>query len=124
MHVQMRETLRWILWALGLLLCVQCAWCQRPEKGTLCEIKDKPMLYDHKLLEVEGFVSHDFEDSQSRRRNVLTVRRSGWSTEASASLQRFIAAAEARNERVRNNWKWKESQCPSSKISYSENSTS
>jgi hypothetical protein len=62
MHVQMRETLRWILWALGLLLCVQCASCQRPEKVTLCDIKDKPTLYDHKLLEVEGFVSHDFED--------------------------------------------------------------
>jgi hypothetical protein len=62
MHVQMRETLRWILWALGLLLCVQCAWCQGPEKVTLCDIKDKPTLYNHKLVEVEGFVSHDFED--------------------------------------------------------------
>ena len=62
MHVKMRETLRWILWTLGLLPCVQYAWCERPEKVTLCDIKDNPTSFNHKLVEVEGFLSHNFED--------------------------------------------------------------
>jgi hypothetical protein len=62
MRIQMMETHSRILWALGLLLCVPCAWCQQPEKITLCDIKDHPLYYNHKLVEVEGFVSHDFED--------------------------------------------------------------
>ena len=62
MHVKMRETLRWILWTLGLLPCVQYAWCERPEKVTLCDIQDNPTSFNHKLVEVEGFLSHDFED--------------------------------------------------------------
>ena len=34
----------------------------QPEKLTACQLKNDPASYNHKLVEVTGFVSHDFED--------------------------------------------------------------
>jgi hypothetical protein len=34
----------------------------QPEKLTACQLKNDPAAYNHKLVEVTGFVSHDFED--------------------------------------------------------------
>ena len=33
-----------------------------PEKVTLCELKSDPAKYNHKLIEVTGFISHGFEN--------------------------------------------------------------
>lgn len=33
-----------------------------PEKVTLCRLKNDPAAYNHKLIEVTGFISHGFED--------------------------------------------------------------
>jgi hypothetical protein len=33
-----------------------------PQKVTICQLKSDPSAYNHKLLEVRGFVSHGFED--------------------------------------------------------------
>jgi hypothetical protein len=39
------------------------ALCEdQPEKITACQLKNDPAAYNHKLVEVTGFVSHDFED--------------------------------------------------------------
>jgi hypothetical protein len=51
----------------GVVLCVLCfygvAYCQeQPEKVTVCQLKNAPPAYNHKLIEVTAFVSHDFED--------------------------------------------------------------
>lgn len=35
---------------------------QEPVKTTVCEVKSDPAAFNHKLVEVTGFVSHDFED--------------------------------------------------------------
>ena len=35
---------------------------EQPEKLTVCHLKSDPAAYNHKLVEVTGFVSHDFED--------------------------------------------------------------
>ena len=53
--------------AVGVLLCVFCfagaALCEeQPEVVTVCQLKSDPPAYNHKLVEVTGFVSHDFED--------------------------------------------------------------
>jgi hypothetical protein len=49
--------------ALGLgLVTIDAAWCQEPEKVTACQLKENPAAYNHKLVEVTGFVSHGFED--------------------------------------------------------------
>ena len=46
--------------------CISCfssvGWCEEPWKVTLCQLKADPSTYNHKLVEVEGFISHDFED--------------------------------------------------------------
>lgn len=34
----------------------------QPEKVTVCQLKSNPPAYNHKLIQVEAFVSHDFED--------------------------------------------------------------
>ena len=60
--VEMIDVRHAILWVLGLQLCMPCVWSQEPVKITLCDIKDNPTRYDHNLVEVEGFVSHHFED--------------------------------------------------------------
>jgi len=38
------------------------ARCEEPEKVTVCQLKNDPPAYNHKLIEVEGFVASDFED--------------------------------------------------------------
>ena len=35
---------------------------EQPEKLSACQLKNDPAAYNHKLVEVTGFVSHDFED--------------------------------------------------------------
>jgi hypothetical protein len=35
---------------------------EQPEKLTACQLKNDPAAYNHKLVELTGFVSHDFED--------------------------------------------------------------
>ncbi|MGC2248529.1 MAG: hypothetical protein WA609_18120 [Terriglobales bacterium] len=51
----------------GVVLCAiglcGSAFCQeQPEKITLCQLKNAPPDYNHKLVEVTAFVLHDFED--------------------------------------------------------------
>lgn len=36
--------------------------CEEPESVTVCQLKNDPAAYNHKLVEVTAFVSHDFED--------------------------------------------------------------
>jgi hypothetical protein len=53
---------------MGLLGClllniVGLAFSQeQPTSVTVCQLKNDPPAYNHKLVEVTGFVSHDFED--------------------------------------------------------------
>lgn len=59
--------MRHIVSTLGVLLCVLClavaALCEeQPESVTVCQLKNDPAAYNHKLVEVTAFVSHDFED--------------------------------------------------------------
>lgn len=35
---------------------------QTPEKVTVCQLREDPAAFNHKLIEVTGFVSHGFED--------------------------------------------------------------
>jgi len=47
----------------ALALCIPAALlCEEPEKVTVCQLKSNPPAYNHKLIEVDAFVSHDFED--------------------------------------------------------------
>jgi hypothetical protein len=47
----------------GLLICCAAALrCEEPVRVTVCELKANPADYNHKLVEVVGFVSHGFED--------------------------------------------------------------
>jgi hypothetical protein len=47
----------------GLLICFSAASrCDEPVRVTVCELKDNPAEYNHRLVEVTGFVSHGFED--------------------------------------------------------------
>jgi|ERR1039458_3121934 hypothetical protein len=59
--------MRQIGFTLGLLLCILCsvgaALCEeQPESVTVCQLKNDPPAFNHKLVEVTAFVSHDFED--------------------------------------------------------------
>lgn len=46
-----------------LLNIVGLAFSQeQPTNVTVCQLKSDPPAYNHKLVEVTGFVSHDFED--------------------------------------------------------------
>jgi len=46
-----------------MLTCfAQPGHCVESEKVTICQLKKKPERYNQKLVEVVGFVSHDFED--------------------------------------------------------------
>lgn len=38
------------------------ATCESSQKVTVCELQKNPPAYNHKLVEVTAFVSHDFED--------------------------------------------------------------
>src|ERR1700687_4185215 len=51
----------------GLICCVLggygTALCQeQAESVSVCQLKHDPPAYNHKLIEVTAFVSHDFED--------------------------------------------------------------
>lgn len=53
--------------AAAIMACVLCfgrvAFCEeQPESVSLCQLKNDPATYNHKLVELTGFVSHDFED--------------------------------------------------------------
>ena len=48
---------------LGLLLVTTCgALGETPQGVTPCALKADPSTYDHRLVEVSGFVSHGMED--------------------------------------------------------------
>jgi hypothetical protein len=52
---------------LGVLACILSlvaigACGERAESVTVCQLKEDPAAYNHKLVKVTGFVSHDFED--------------------------------------------------------------
>lgn len=52
---------------LGVLICILCsvrsALCEeQPVSVTVCQLKNDPPAYNHKLVELTAFVSHDFED--------------------------------------------------------------
>lgn len=48
------------LWVLG---CAPLALCQgEPTAVTVCELANSPGNFNHSVVEVTGFVSHDFED--------------------------------------------------------------
>src|ERR1035438_6922393 len=46
--------------------CIACfpliGRCEEPEKVSACQIKGDPPAYNHKLVEVEAFLSQGFED--------------------------------------------------------------
>ena len=47
----------------GLLICFSPTLrCQEPVQVSVCELQGNPANYNHKLIEVTGFVSHGFED--------------------------------------------------------------
>src|SRR5262249_5575432 len=50
----------------GLALSISCfvidGLCQEPIKVEVCQLKDDPAAYNHKLVQVTGFISHGFED--------------------------------------------------------------
>lgn len=54
-------SIRRIVCVFGLLAFVPClsldASSQAPIKATLCQLKNDPSAYDHKLVEVTAFVS-------------------------------------------------------------------
>jgi hypothetical protein len=37
-------------------------WCEEPLKVSVCQLMADPPVNNHRLIEVEAFVSHDFED--------------------------------------------------------------
>ena len=48
---------------LGISLCVaEVGMCEEPQKVNICQVKNNPSAYNHKLIEVTAFVSHGFED--------------------------------------------------------------
>jgi hypothetical protein len=52
-----------LLGGFASILCISgVAKSEEPEKVTVCRLKNDPPAYNHKLIEVEGFVSSDFED--------------------------------------------------------------
>ena len=54
---------RLILSLLGVVLCLPAiAGSEEPEKVTVCQLQSDSPTYSHKLIEVEGFASSDFED--------------------------------------------------------------
>lgn len=48
--------------ALFILCASVAALGQAPEKVTPCKLKEDPAAFNHKLVEMTGFVSHGFED--------------------------------------------------------------
>jgi hypothetical protein len=57
------QYLRPIVVITGLLVCFSATLrCDEPVHVTVCELKANPAEYNHKLIELTGFVSHGFED--------------------------------------------------------------
>jgi hypothetical protein len=55
--------LRPIIALSSLLFCFSVGIrCQEPERVAVCDLKANPTAYNHRLIEVVGFVSHGFED--------------------------------------------------------------
>ncbi|MGC1462395.1 MAG: hypothetical protein WA802_09350 [Terracidiphilus sp.] len=55
--------LRLALIAVGFICFIAAhALSEEPQKVTLCQLQKDPAAFNHKLVEVEAFVSHDFED--------------------------------------------------------------
>lgn len=48
--------------ALFVFCASAVALCQEPEKVSVCRLREDPGAFNHKLIEVTGFVSHGFED--------------------------------------------------------------
>lgn len=48
--------------SLFVLCMLAIGACEEPVKTTVCQLKNNPPAYNHKLVEVSGFVSHAFED--------------------------------------------------------------
>ena len=47
----------------GLLICLSATLrCDEPVRVTVCGLKANPAEYNHKVIELTGFVSHGFED--------------------------------------------------------------
>jgi hypothetical protein len=48
---------------LAILTCFAApGYCEESQKVSICQLKKNPDVYNQKLVEVVGFVSHDFED--------------------------------------------------------------
>jgi hypothetical protein len=45
-----------------VLMLASLSFCEEPEKVSACKLKSDPATYNLKLVEMEGFVSHGFED--------------------------------------------------------------
>ena len=41
---------------------VACAQAEKPINASVCDLKDNPDAYNHKLIQVEGTVSYEFEN--------------------------------------------------------------
>jgi hypothetical protein len=59
--------MKWNGFAVGVLAFVFCAVAiglceEQPVSVTVCQLKNDPPAYNHKLVELTAFVSHDFED--------------------------------------------------------------
>src|SRR5262245_27953409 len=57
---------RMIGFVVGLLLSIPCFVAdgsyEEPIKVNVCQLKDDPAAYNHKLIQLTGFISHGFED--------------------------------------------------------------
>jgi hypothetical protein len=58
----MRRTVRFTLTLVFALSVAAVASGEEPRDISVCQLKANPAFYDHKLIEVTGFVSHAFED--------------------------------------------------------------
>jgi len=49
-------------WIVSGSVLASCQDSEKPVSVTVCQLKNDPPAYNHKLVEVSGFVSHAFED--------------------------------------------------------------
>ncbi|HZS08178.1 MAG TPA: hypothetical protein VFD58_25310 [Blastocatellia bacterium] len=49
-------------WLFFIFLYVSGGVSEEPIKVTVCQLKNDPAAYNHKLVQVTGFISHGFED--------------------------------------------------------------
>lgn len=57
------KRLRLVFFAVAFICSIAAhAKSEEPQKVTVCQLQKDPPAYNHKLVEVEAFVSHDFED--------------------------------------------------------------